>query len=73
MDTYDDGLEHRGVVAEELDHPGEDTGGGVAGGEDDADDVVGDLGVGERLAVVQEGGQEVAAALPQSIKSARSI
>jgi len=52
MSTYDDGLEHRGVVAEELDHPGEDAGGGVAGGEDDADDVVGDLGVGERLAVV---------------------
>jgi hypothetical protein len=65
--TYDDGLEDGGVVAEELDHPGEHAGGGVAGGEDDADHVVGDLGVGERLAVVQEGGQEVAPALPLAL------
>jgi hypothetical protein len=53
------------VVAEELDHPGEHAGGGVARGEHDADDVVRDLGIGERLAVVEKGGQEVAApALP---------
>lgn len=58
-EIYRDGLEDARVLAKVLDDPGQDAGGGVAGGEDDADDVVGDLLVGEALLVAHEGPEQV--------------
>ena len=65
--SYDDGFEQFGIVSEVLEHPGDDASSGVAGGEDDADDVVGNLLVGEGLFRVHKRAQEVVflhAALP---------
>lgn len=59
LKSYDDGLEDRGILGEVFQDPGEDAGGGVPGGEDYADDVVGDLFVCQGFGVFHEGCQEI--------------